>query len=65
MKHFNLWSVRAGNPPPFTPRTIRSPMMIMMMIIVIVIQFNSILYYLYAESTATRPITDTAQGRYR
>jgi hypothetical protein len=25
------------------------------------IQFNSILYYLCAESTATRPITDTAQ----
>jgi hypothetical protein len=28
------------------------------------IQFNSILYYLCAESTATRPITDTAQCRY-
>jgi hypothetical protein len=28
------------------------------------IQFNSILYYLCAESTATRPITDTAQYRY-
>jgi hypothetical protein len=27
----------------------------------IIIQFNSILYYLCAESTATRPITDTAQ----
>jgi hypothetical protein len=27
------------------------------------IQFNSILYYLCAESTATRPITDTAQYR--
>jgi hypothetical protein len=26
--------------------------------------FNSILYYLCAESTATRPITDTAQRRY-
>jgi hypothetical protein len=26
--------------------------------------FNSILYYLCAESTATRPITDTAQYRY-
>jgi hypothetical protein len=26
---------------------------------------NSILYYLYAESTATRPITDTAQCRYK
>jgi hypothetical protein len=26
-----------------------------------IIQFNSILYYLCAESTATRPITDTAQ----
>jgi hypothetical protein len=25
---------------------------------------NSILYYLCAESTATRPITDTAQRRY-
>jgi hypothetical protein len=29
------------------------------------IQFNSILYYyLCSESTATRPITDTAQYRY-
>jgi hypothetical protein len=27
----------------------------------IIIQFNSILYYLRAESTAVRPITDTAQ----
>jgi hypothetical protein len=27
------------------------------------IKFNSILYYLCAESTATRPITDTAQHR--
>jgi hypothetical protein len=26
-----------------------------------IIQFNSILYYLCAESTAVRPITDTAQ----
>jgi hypothetical protein len=26
---------------------------------------NSILYYLCAESTATRPITDTAQRRYK
>jgi hypothetical protein len=33
--------------------------------IVIVIQFNSILYYLCAESTAKRPITDTAQRRYK
>jgi hypothetical protein len=30
-------------------------------IYVIIIQFNSILYYLCAESTATRPITDAAQ----
>jgi hypothetical protein len=30
----------------------------------IIIQFNSILYYLCAESTVTRPITDTAQRRY-
>jgi type II secretory pathway component PulC len=29
--------------------------------VITIIQFNSILYYLYAESTATRPITDTAQ----
>jgi hypothetical protein len=29
-----------------------------------IIQFNSILYYLCAESTATRPITDTAQRKY-
>jgi hypothetical protein len=28
------------------------------------IQFNSILYYLCAKSTATRPITDAAQHRY-
>jgi hypothetical protein len=28
------------------------------------IQFNSILYYLCAESTATRPITDTAQYKH-
>jgi hypothetical protein len=34
-------------------------MMMMMMI-----QFNSVLYYLCAESTATNPITDTAQCRY-
>jgi hypothetical protein len=27
--------------------------------------FNSILYYLCAEPTATRPITGTAQCRYR
>jgi hypothetical protein len=32
--------------------------------VIIIIQFNSILYYLCAESTATRPITDTAQYRY-
>jgi hypothetical protein len=25
---------------------------------------NSIMYYLYAESTAPRPITDTAQHKY-
>jgi hypothetical protein len=30
-----------------------------------VIQFNSILYYLFAESTTTRPITDTAQCRHK
>jgi hypothetical protein len=30
-----------------------------------IIQLSSILYYLYAESTAARPITDTAQCRYR
>jgi hypothetical protein len=29
------------------------------------IQFNSILYYLYAEPTATRPITGTAQCSYK
>jgi hypothetical protein len=29
------------------------------------IQFNSILYYLCAESTAKRPVTDTAQSRCR
>jgi hypothetical protein len=26
---------------------------------------NSILYYLCAESTATRPVTETAQCRYK
>jgi hypothetical protein len=30
-----------------------------------VINNNLILYYLYAESTATRPITDTAQCKYK
>jgi hypothetical protein len=34
-------------------------------IIIIIIQFSSILYYLCAESTATRPITDPAQCRYK
>jgi hypothetical protein len=29
-----------------------------------IIQFSSILYYLCAESKATRPITDTAQRKY-
>jgi hypothetical protein len=29
------------------------------------VQFSSILYYLCAESTAKRPITDTARFRYR
>jgi hypothetical protein len=29
------------------------------------VQFSSVLYYLLAESTAARPITDTAQCRYR
>jgi hypothetical protein len=33
-------------------------------IIIIKFKFNSILYYLCAESTATRPITDTAQCSY-
>jgi hypothetical protein len=32
-------------------------------IIIIIIQFNSIIYFLCAESTATRPITDTAQHK--
>jgi hypothetical protein len=32
---------------------------------IIIIQFNSVLYYLCAESTATRPITETAQCRYK
>jgi uncharacterized protein YpmB len=30
-----------------------------------IIQFNSILYYLCAEPTATRPITGTAQCSYK
>jgi hypothetical protein len=34
---------------------------VIIIIIIIIIQFNSILYYLCAEPTATRPITDTAQ----
>jgi hypothetical protein len=32
---------------------------------IIIIQFNSILYYLCAEPTAVRPITDTAQCTYK
>jgi hypothetical protein len=31
---------------------------------IIIIKLNSILYHLCAESTAARPITDTAQRRY-
>jgi hypothetical protein len=38
---------------------------IIIIIITIIIQFNSILYYLCAESTATRPDIDTAQCRYK
>jgi hypothetical protein len=38
---------------------------IIIIIITITIQFNSILYYFCAEPTATRPITGTAQCRYR
>jgi hypothetical protein len=34
------------------------------LIIIIIIIIIIILYYLCAESTATRPITDTAQCRY-
>jgi hypothetical protein len=34
-------------------------------VMIIIIQFNSILYYLCAEPTATRPITGTGQRRYR
>jgi hypothetical protein len=36
-----------------------------MMITMMIIQFSSIIYYLCAESTATRPITDPTQCRYR
>jgi type IV secretory pathway VirB3-like protein len=36
---------------------------LIMMVMIIIIQFNSILYYLCAEPTVTRPITDTAQCR--
>jgi hypothetical protein len=32
---------------------------------IMTIQFNSVLYYLCAESTARRPVTDTAQCNYR
>jgi hypothetical protein len=35
-----------------------------LMMVMIIIQFNSIDYYLCAESTAKRTITDTAQFRY-
>jgi ABC-type cobalt transport system substrate-binding protein len=38
-------------------------MMLIIIIIIIIIQFNSVLYYLCAEPTATRPITGTAQYR--
>jgi hypothetical protein len=34
-----------------------------MLLLIIIILINSILYYLCAESTAKRPITDTAQSR--
>jgi hypothetical protein len=34
-------------------------------VVVPIIQLNAILYYLYAESTAVRPITDTAQCTYK
>jgi hypothetical protein len=33
-----------------------------MMMMMMIIQFNSIIYYLCAESTAKRPITDIAQS---
>jgi hypothetical protein len=31
----------------------------------LIVSFNSILYYLCAKPTATRPVTDTAQCRYK
>jgi hypothetical protein len=39
-------------------------MMILIRLTVTVLEFNSILCYLRAESTATRPIKDTTQCRY-
>jgi hypothetical protein len=38
-------------------------LLLLLIIIIIIIQFNSILYFLCAGSTATMPITDTAQHR--
>jgi hypothetical protein len=35
------------------------------MVLIHVMQFNPIIYYLCAKSTATRSITDTAECRYR
>jgi hypothetical protein len=40
-------------------------MNITLLMMMMIIQFNSILYYLCAQSTAARPITDRAQCRYR
>jgi uncharacterized membrane protein len=37
---------------------------IMITTIIIMIQFDSVLCYFFAESTATRPVTDIAQCRY-
>jgi hypothetical protein len=38
---------------------------LLLLLLLLLIQFNSILYYLCAESTAARPITDRAQVRYK
>jgi flagellar basal body-associated protein FliL len=45
-----------------TNKQTKNEIMIILMIIIIIIQFNSIIYYLCAESKALRPITDTAQS---
>jgi hypothetical protein len=52
---FGLYSQKQTHPRPPQMDAADNP-------IIIIIKFYSILYYLCAESTAKRPITDTAQS---